>query len=129
LFLTSGENDRIIQINLHELIMDTLTNEHTLVLTHFRTPLIALSLIVLFNFLVLIFLYKKLDVKQLAFINLLTVFFASVSVLAQGGNIVNQFGLVGDSFSFYLILTSSIIFFAGIFIFTKKPKKKKEEEK
>ncbi|HKM19971.1 MAG TPA: hypothetical protein VJY47_01985 [Candidatus Dojkabacteria bacterium] len=109
--------------------MDTLTNEHTLVLTHFRTPLIALSLIVLFNFLVLIFLYKKLDVKQLAFINLLTVFFASVSVLAQGGNIVNQFGLVGDSFSFYLILTSSIIFFAGIFIFTKKPKKKKEEEK
>lgn len=129
MFLTSGENDRIIQINLHELIMDTLTNEHTLVLTHFRTPLIALSLIVLFNFLVLIFLYKKLDVKQLAFINLLTVFFASVSVLAQGGNIVNQFGLVGDSFSFYLILTSSIIFFAGIFIFTKKPKKKKEEEK
>ncbi len=106
--------------------MDTLTKESALIFTNLRIPLILLSLIVLFNFIVLIFLHKKLKVKQLAFINLLTVFFASVSLLAQEGNIVDQFGLVGDPFSFYLILVTSIFFFAGIFIFTKKPKKEKK---
>lgn len=108
--------------------MDALTKEPILIFTHLRTPLILLSLIVLFNFIVLIFLHKKLDTKKLVFINLLTVFFASVSILGAEGNIVDQFGLAGDPFSFYLILITSMVFFASIFIFTKKAKQEKKKK-
>lgn len=109
--------------------MDTLSTEPILIFTTLRVPFIALFLTILFNFLVIILLGKKVNIKQLAFINLLATFFVSVSLLAQQGVIVDQFGLGGDPFSFYLVLISAFIFFLAVFFFTSKEKKKGKDNK
>jgi|GEM_PF-5834182 len=109
--------------------MDTADTTTLLIFTALRTPLIILSLILLFNLIAMTFLKKKIKVKQLAFINLFSIFTVSVSILAQTGEIVERFELSGDPFSYYLVLFSSLVFFTGIFLFTRKQKQKRKNIK
>lgn len=109
--------------------MDSVIADPILFFTTLRVPLIILTLTILLNFIVLVFLEKKITVKQLSLINLLAIFFANISILTQSNTIVTQFGLVSDPFSYYLVLSSSIIFMLAIFIFTGRMKKEERERK
>lgn len=109
--------------------MDTPTNEAILTFTTLRIPLIILLAIILLNFVILLFFEKKIKVGQLAILNVVGTFFVSLSILTQLGIIVEQFGLNGDPFSFYLVLISSIIFLIAIFFFARKVKKEQKKAK
>lgn len=109
--------------------MDTPTDKTILTFTTLRAPLIILLTIILLNFLILLFFEKKIKVGQLAVLNIVGVFFASLSILTKSGVIVEQFSLVGDPFSFYLVLISSIIFLIAIFMFARKIKKEQKKNK
>ena len=106
--------------------MDTPNNNPILIFTHLRTPLIILLAVILLNFAILIFFEKKIKIRQLTIINIITMFFVSLTILTQSSNIVDQFSLRGDPFSFYLVLIASIIFLIAMFMFARKIKKEEK---
>ena len=104
-------------------------NEMTLMFTQLRMPIIILLIGLIFNVVVLFFLEKKIEIRQLTFINLVILFATSVSLLTQSSSIIKQFNLAGDPFSYYVVLISSLLFFVGVFTFTNKVKKDMKKEK